>query len=123
MIAMALARTADTDRRQADHRAGRHSARVLSLIQEMQDEFKLSMILITHALGVVAHMVDYIHIMYWANRGSGPTLEIFESKHPYTRGLLNSIRSCGRRVARQLYPRSSPSAYSLPEVASSGELQ
>ena len=120
MIAMALARNpriliADF----TNHSLDDTQAQVLSLIQEMQDEFKLSMILITHALGVVAHMVDYIHIMYLGRVvESGPTLEIFENpKHPYTRGLLNSIPKLhgkrGQRVSS--IPGAVPSAYSLPE--------
>ena len=121
MIAMALARNpriliADEPTTALDVTL---QAQVLSLIQEMQDEFKLSMILITHALGVVAHMVDYIHIMYLGRIvESGPTLEIFENpKHPYTRGLLNSIPKLrgkrGQRVSS--IPGAVPSAYSLPE--------
>lgn len=121
MIAMALARNpriliADEPTTALDVTL---QAQVLSLIQEMQDEFKLSMILITHALGVVAHMVDYIHIMYLGRVvESGPTLEIFENpKHPYTRGLLNSIPKLhgkrGQRVSS--IPGAVPSAYSLPE--------
>jgi oligopeptide/dipeptide ABC transporter ATP-binding protein len=121
MIAMALARNpriliADEPTTALDVTL---QAQVLNLIQEMQDEFKLSLILITHALGVVAHMVDFIHIMYLGRVvESGPTLEIFENpRHPYTQGLMRSIPKLrGRRGERvSSIPGAVPSAYSLPE--------
>ena len=51
------------------------------------------MILITHDLGVVAHMVETVNIMYLGRIvESGPTLQVFEEpQHPYTQGLLQSI--------------------------------
>lgn len=120
MIAMALARNprvliADEPTTALDVTL---QAQVLNLIQEMQDEFKLSLILITHALGVVAHMVDYIYIMYLGRIvESGPTLQVFENpKHPYTQGLMKSIPKLkGKRGERvSSIPGAVPSAYTLP---------
>lgn len=54
--------------------------------------FSLSMLLITHDLGVIAEMCDYVYVMY-AGRiiEHGDVYEIFEDpKHPFTRGLLRS---------------------------------
>jgi peptide/nickel transport system ATP-binding protein len=121
MIAMALARNprvliADEPTTALDVTL---QAQVLNLIRDMQDEFKLSLILITHDLGVVAHMVDYVSIMYLGMVvESGPVIEIFDNpKHPYTRGLMHSIPKLrGRRGERvEPIPGFVPSAYALQE--------
>jgi peptide/nickel transport system ATP-binding protein len=121
MIAMALARNprvliADEPTTALDVTL---QAQVLNLIRDMQDEFKLSLILITHDLGVVAHMVDYVSIMYLGMVvESGPVIEIFDNpKHPYTRGLMHSVPKLrGRRGERvEPIPGFVPSAYALQE--------
>jgi len=121
MIAMALARNprvliADEPTTALDVTL---QAQVLNLIRDMQDEFKLSLVLITHDLGVVAHMVDYVSIMYLGRIvESGPVIEIFDNpRHPYTKGLMNSIPKLrGRRGERVApIPGSVPSAYALQE--------
>ncbi len=70
-------------------------AQVLRVIKDLQSKLGLSLMLITHDLGVVAHMVDYIYVMYMGQVVErGPTEAIFEApKHPYTRDLLHSIPS------------------------------
>ena len=68
-------------------------AQILELIDELKDELNMSVILITHDLGVVAGTTDRIAVMY-AGRivEQGRTEEVFEQpKHPYTRGLLASV--------------------------------
>ncbi len=121
MIAMALARNprvliADEPTTALDVTL---QAQVLGLIQDIQNEFNLSMILITHDLGVVAHMVESINIMYLGRIvESGPTMSIFDSpRHPYTQGLLKSIPrltgKLGERVSS--IPGTVPSAYDLPQ--------
>ncbi|HVB37107.1 MAG TPA: ABC transporter ATP-binding protein [Vicinamibacterales bacterium] len=68
-------------------------AQILELLRDMKDRFHLSMLLITHDLGVVAETADRVAIMY-AGRivEEGPVRAIFrEPAHPYTRGLLASI--------------------------------
>ena len=68
-------------------------AEILDLLQEMKRRFHLALLLITHDLGVVAGHADRVAVMY-AGRivEHGPTTRIFEApKHPYTRGLLDSI--------------------------------
>ena len=68
-------------------------AQILELLRTLQSTFDLSMLLITHDLGVVAETADRVAVMY-AGRivEEGPVREIFHSAaHPYTRGLLASI--------------------------------
>lgn len=68
---------------------------ILALVAEERQKRKLSMLWITHDLGVVANLVDRLHVMY-AGRivESGTVKEIFENpQHPYTQGLLSSLPS------------------------------
>lgn len=68
-------------------------AQVLQLMRQLQEERGLSMIMITHDLGVVAHMVDHLYVMYLGIVvEEGPVVEIFDNPlHPYTKDLLQSI--------------------------------
>ena len=77
-------------------------AQVLDLLREMKAAFNLSLLLITHDLGVIAETADRVAVMY-AGRivETGPVGAIFrEPQHPYTRGLLASIP--GGRPGRRL---------------------
>ena len=68
-------------------------AQILDLLREMRAAHNLSLLLITHDLGVIAEMADRVAVMY-AGRivEEAPVREIFRSpQHPYTRGLLASI--------------------------------
>ena len=68
-------------------------AQILDLLREMKHTFDLSLLLITHDLGVVAEVADRVAVMY-AGRivEEGPVRAIFRAPaHPYTRGLLASI--------------------------------
>ena len=68
-------------------------AQILALMRELRAEFGMAVLLITHALGVVAEMADRVAVMY-AGRvvETAPVEEIFANpRHPYTRGLLASI--------------------------------
>ena len=68
-------------------------ATILELITGMIDRFGMSLIFITHNLGVVAHACDTIGVMYASHLVElGSKREIFRNpQHPYTVGLLNSI--------------------------------
>ena len=68
-------------------------AQVLMLIKKMQQELGLALVLITHDLGIIAHMADYVYVMYLGRVvEKGPVIDIFDSpKHPYTRDLIRSI--------------------------------
>jgi len=67
-------------------------AQILELLTKLKNEYNLTLILITHNIGIVAEMADMIAVMY-AGRvvEIGPTDDIFENPlHPYTKGLLES---------------------------------
>ena len=68
-------------------------AQILDLMKNLQREMGMSIVLITHDLGVIAEVCDEVVVMYAGRIAErGPVLEIFENpKHPYTRGLLQSI--------------------------------
>ena len=70
-------------------------AQILDLMKDLQERTGMSIIMITHDLGVVASMCSRIVIMYGGQvMEEGTDREIFyEPKHPYTKGLLNSINS------------------------------
>ncbi|MEU8542489.1 ABC transporter ATP-binding protein [Streptomyces sp. NPDC048717] len=68
-------------------------AQIMELLAELQREYNMGLILITHDLGVVADVADKIAVMY-AGRivEQAPVREIYKAPaHPYTRGLLESI--------------------------------
>ena len=67
-------------------------AQILDLIRDMKKKLGMSVMLITHDLGVVAEMADYVVVMYAGKIiEEGPVVEVFRNtKHPYTMGLLKS---------------------------------
>jgi peptide/nickel transport system ATP-binding protein len=68
-------------------------AEILDLLREMKSALHLSLLLITHDLGVIAETADRVAVMY-AGRivETGPVRQIFRNPgHPYTRGLLASM--------------------------------
>lgn len=79
-------------------------AQILDLLQELKDKINSSIMLITHDLGVVASMADYVVVMY-AGRviEKGTAEDIFHHPcHPYTIGLMKSKPVVGKKVD-QLY--------------------
>jgi oligopeptide/dipeptide ABC transporter ATP-binding protein len=68
-------------------------AQILSLIKELQKETGMSIIFITHALGVIAEICDDVVVMYAGRVAEkASVIELFKKpKHPYTKGLLASI--------------------------------
>jgi oligopeptide/dipeptide ABC transporter ATP-binding protein len=68
-------------------------AQVLELIADMRDKLGMSVVLITHDLGVVAEYCDRVVVMYAGQIvETGPTRDVIENpRHPYTAGLLESI--------------------------------
>ncbi len=68
-------------------------AQILELFEKIQEKMGVSIILITHDLGVVAKIADRIAVMYAGKIiESGTKREIFyQPQHPYTKGLLNSV--------------------------------
>ncbi|KAA1181760.1 ABC transporter ATP-binding protein [Paenibacillus sp. B2(2019)] len=67
-------------------------AQILDMLREIKDSSGMSILLITHDLGVVAEMADYVIVMYSGKIvEEGEVVELFNNpKHPYTKGLLKS---------------------------------
>ena len=75
-------------------------AEILDLLRRLRDQFNLSVLLISHNLGVIAESAERVAVMY-AGRivEEAPVKAIFASpKHPYTSGLLRSIPRLGERA-------------------------
>ena len=92
-------------------------AQILDLLQGLKDKLNSSIMLITHDLGVVAGMADYVVVMY-AGRvvEKGTAEDIFHHPmHPYTIGLMRSKPVVGRKV-EELYniPGSVPNPVDMP---------
>ncbi len=93
-------------------------AQVLDLLRHLKDKINSSIMLITHDLGVVAEMADYVVVMY-AGRvvEKGTAREIFKDpRHPYTIGLMNSKPVVGKHIDK-LYsiPGSVPNPVDMPD--------
>lgn len=92
-------------------------AQILDLLRNLKDKINSSIMLITHDLGVIAEMADYVVVMY-AGRvvERGTAEEIFKNpSHPYTIGLMNSKPVVGKKVDR-LYsiPGKVPNPVDMP---------
>ena len=92
-------------------------AQILDLLQDLKDKMNSSIMLITHDLGVVAGMADYVVVMY-AGRivEKGTAREIFHTpSHPYTIGLMKSKPVVGQKV-EELYniPGNVPNPVKMP---------
>ncbi|KAA3654372.1 MAG: ATP-binding cassette domain-containing protein [Chloroflexi bacterium] len=81
-------------------------AQIINLVKQLKSKFQMSVIWITHDLGVVAGLVDKVAVMY-----AGHIVEIAavtdlyqKSSHPYTIGLLDSLPKVDAREKRRLIP-------------------
>lgn len=77
-------------------------AQYLKLLKELQEQTKVSIIFITHDLGIVAQMCDRVCVMYAGKIvESAPVVELFDHPiHPYTQALISSVPAADQRVAR-----------------------
>jgi oligopeptide/dipeptide ABC transporter ATP-binding protein len=77
-------------------------AQILELLNKLQEELGMSIILITHDLGVVAETCDRVIVMYAGQVfEEGPVDDVFhDPQNPYTEGLLRSMPKLGERVER-----------------------
>ena len=93
-------------------------AQILDLLKELKDKINSSIMLITHDLGVIASMADYVVVMY-AGRvvEKGTTEDIFHNPcHPYTIGLMKSKPVVGKKVdALYNIPGSVPNPVNMPD--------
>ena len=78
-------------------------AQVLDLLCDLQSEFGMGVIFITHDLGVVAEIADRVVVMYAGRKVEEASVEeIFDSPmHPYTQGLLGSLPQGGQALGRE----------------------
>lgn len=94
-------------------------AQILDLLRALQKERDLSVLLITHDMGVIAEMADDVAVMYLGRIVErGPVDQIFHApKHPYTRALLRSIPStlAKPRSRLQTIEGSIPHPYNRPQ--------
>ena len=81
-------------------------ARILDLIKDLQAQTGMSVLFITHDLGVVAEIADEVVVMYLGTVVERGTVdEIFhDPKHPYTQALLRSIPTIGSGTRQRLTP-------------------
>ena len=92
-------------------------AQILDLLKKLNKDFGVSIILITHDLGVVAEMADTVAVRYAGNIvEKAPVRDIFHRpRHPYTQGLLKSIpkmKKSGKEL--ETIEGNVPSIYRLP---------
>ena len=75
-------------------------AQILDLLDQLRKETQMSILLITHNLGIVAQYADRVAVMYSGKVVElAPVEELFSSPaHPYTRGLLNSLPKDGAKL-------------------------
>ena len=94
-------------------------AQILELIHGMQDLYEMSVILITHDLGVIAENCDRAVVMYGGQVAEkAPVTTLFQKPvHPYTRGLLASIPSLAAEPKTMLptIPGMVPSLEEMPK--------
>jgi oligopeptide/dipeptide ABC transporter ATP-binding protein len=78
-------------------------AQILELLDSLRHQYNLSMILISHDLGVIAEVAENVAVMYAGKIVEiGPVMDVFHNaKHPYTQGLLHSIPKLGSSIARR----------------------
>ena len=78
-------------------------AQILELLDSLRHQYNLSMILISHDLGVIAEVAENVAVMYAGKIVEiGPAMDVFHNaKHPYTQGLLHSIPKLGSSLARK----------------------
>ena len=93
-------------------------AQILALLKDLQDEFRMSILLITHNLGIVAGIADDVAVMYagWIFEKASCE-ELFENpKNPYTLGLFKSIPRPGEKKEKlETIPGVVPNPLDYPE--------
>ncbi len=77
-------------------------AQILELLRELQEEFGMSILIITHDLGIVSDLADAVAVMYAGQIVEyASTMDLFtKPRHPYTLGLFHSRPQLGKKKAR-----------------------
>jgi peptide/nickel transport system ATP-binding protein len=92
-------------------------AQILDLLRDIQSEFGMSVLLITHDLGVVAEVAERVVVMYAGKIAeTADVVDLFENpRHPYTRALFRSLPSLeARKAALEVIPGSVPNPLEFP---------
>ncbi len=93
-------------------------AQIMALLRDLRAEYQMALVLITHDLALVAEEADRVAVMYAGNIvETGSVAEVFaDPKHPYTKGLLNSVPVNAERGAElKSIGGSPPDLQSIPE--------
>ena len=85
-------------------------AQIIRLIKDLAEEYQFTTIYITHDLGVVANVADYVAVMYAGQIIEFGTVEeiFYDSRHPYTWGLLSSLPQWGLKGEELFAIRGTP---------------
>jgi peptide/nickel transport system ATP-binding protein len=93
-------------------------AQILELLKELQEQFGMAILMITHNLGVIAELAHRVAVMYMGRvvETSDSATVFDEPLHPYTVGLLRSMPKLGRDVKARLaaIPGSVPDPFNIP---------
>ncbi len=93
-------------------------AQIVRLLNELQQEFGMSIILITHDLGVIAGISDEVMVMYGGRIcEQAPVRQLFrDPRHPYTRGLMRSLPRLDRagKTRLEAIPGTPPNLLQIP---------
>src|SRR5947207_8154932 len=78
-------------------------AQILELLDSLREKYHLSLILISHDLGVIAEVAETVAVMYAGKIVEiGPAMDVFHNpKHPYTEGLLRSVPRLGSSLQKK----------------------
>ncbi|MGL5694318.1 MAG: ABC transporter ATP-binding protein [Peptostreptococcaceae bacterium] len=81
-------------------------AQIIELLKELKEKIKMSIIFITHDLGVISEICDKVAVMYAGNIIERGTIDdiFYNPKHPYTLGLLKSIPKINNDEHERLIP-------------------
>ncbi|MBN1992865.1 MAG: ABC transporter ATP-binding protein [Anaerolineae bacterium] len=99
-------------------------AAILKLMRQLQDELGMAIMFITHNLGVIAQMTEYVIVMYMGKVVEEADVDtiFYNPKHPYTQALLQSIPRLGQRTRERRRLESIkgtvPDPYSIPKGCS-----
>ena len=91
-------------------------AQVLELLKQLQKEFGMTMVMITHDMGIVADMTERVTVLYAGKvMEDADTITLFtEPKHPYTEALLKAVPSVAQTRALEVIPGNIPNLIDPP---------
>lgn len=91
-------------------------AQVLDLLKQLQKEFGMTMVMITHDMGIVADMTERVTVLYAGKvmEDADTTTLFTEPKHPYTEALLKAVPSVAQTRALEVIPGNIPNLIDPP---------